>query len=341
VNVSISDEQRLLRDTAHGIGRRLSANPATLTAARADGSGAELLAELGLVQMRMPEEFGGAGASAFDVMLVTEALAQRAAVVPFFGPVLASELVNRSTPSAELTGSPGMLTVALSHSLAEGVTEADAERVGWDAAAATHAFAITPVDSASTLDVSLVQLATDELASADVTRILRRVTSTEPPVASLDEDGLHRWLAFALAMLAADLVGTMAGALELAVTHVSDRTQFGRPLGSFQALQHMLADAHTSAEAARVGVLHAAWAVDVLAPREALLAARIAKAYAAGAALQVTEATMQAHGGMGITWESPCHVYLRRAILGIATLGDERAQLNEIANARMSETGAR
>ena len=100
------------------------------------------------------------------------------------------------------------------------------------------------------------------------------------------------------------------------------RRQYGRSIGSFQAVQHLLADAHVLTEGSRSVTLHAAWAVDALpAGRRAGRRRGLAKAYCARAARTVCETAIQVHGGIGNTWECLAHVYLRRALLSSELLG--------------------
>jgi alkylation response protein AidB-like acyl-CoA dehydrogenase len=134
-------------------------------------------------------------------------------------------------------------------------------------------------------------------------------------------DDLTRWTALGLATACADLVGVMRGAIDLTVAYASERKQFGNAVGSFQAVQHLLADAAVHMEGSRTVSLHAAWAVDALPPADALAAAAAAKAYAARAARAVCEIAIQVHGGIGNTWDCLAHVYLRRALLSTDLFG--------------------
>jgi alkylation response protein AidB-like acyl-CoA dehydrogenase len=137
----------------------------------------------------------------------------------------------------------------------------------------------------------------------------------------LTTDDLASWTALGLALSTADLVGTMRGAVTLATDYAKDRRQYGTPIGSFQAVQHLLADAHVAMEGSRSVALHAAWAVDALAPDDALAAAALAKAYAGRAARTVCETAIQVHGGIGNTWECLAHLHLRRALLSTDLFG--------------------
>jgi alkylation response protein AidB-like acyl-CoA dehydrogenase len=117
----------------------------------------------------------------------------------------------------------------------------------------------------------------------------------------------------ALATLAAEAVGVGSQALELALDHARTRRQFGRPIGTFQAVAHQLVEAYMEVETARSLVYWAAWAVAEDAP-EASAAAAAAKARAARAAVGACERAIQAHGGVGFTWEHPLHRLYKRAL---------------------------
>jgi alkylation response protein AidB-like acyl-CoA dehydrogenase len=127
----------------------------------------------------------------------------------------------------------------------------------------------------------------------------------------------------------------MRGALDVTVAYASERRQFGVAVGSFQAVQHLLADARCLMEGSLSVALHASWAVDELAPDEALAAARVAKAYCARAARTVCENAVQVHGGIGNTWDCIVNVYLRRALLSSQWFGDDGVQLRELQRTRL------
>jgi alkylation response protein AidB-like acyl-CoA dehydrogenase len=171
--------------------------------------------------------------------------------------------------------------------------------------------------------------------SGDLTRQLVELTGGtgyEPVGGTVADPELMRWEALAQVALCADMVGAMRGALDLAVSYVSDRIQFGRPIGSFQAIQHLAADQHVSIEASQSATYYAAWAVDGLDPKAALSAALTAKTYVSRRGRQVTESVLQMHGGMGHTWEHRAHYFLRRVLLDRVTLGDESVQLARLAD---------
>jgi alkylation response protein AidB-like acyl-CoA dehydrogenase len=122
----------------------------------------------------------------------------------------------------------------------------------------------------------------------------------------------------------------MRGAIELAVDYALSRHQFGRSVGSFQAVQHLLADAYVLMEGSASVARHAAWAVDALPTESALAASSVAKAYCARAARTVCETSIQVHGGIGNTWECLAHVHLRRALVSGELFGGAGASLRRV-----------
>jgi alkylation response protein AidB-like acyl-CoA dehydrogenase len=130
--------------------------------------------------------------------------------------------------------------------------------------------------------------------------------------------------------LAAELTGVAQRALEMAVEYAQERKQFGRPIGSYQAVSHRCAEMLLETEGARSASYYAAWAADN-EPETAPLAASMAKAYASDAACRVTGASLQVHGGIGFTWEHDLHLYLKRARCAAIYLGDSRWHRERVA----------
>jgi alkylation response protein AidB-like acyl-CoA dehydrogenase len=151
------------------------------------------------------------------------------------------------------------------------------------------------------------------------------------------DDDRDRLQALVLTLLVADLLGTMSAALDAAVEHGRSRTQFGKPIGSFQAVQQIAAEDLVSVEATRSALYYSAWAVDALPAAEALRAARTAKAFASRAGVAVCEDVVQLFGGIGMTWESPAHVWLRRAHLDRRSFGDEHVHQAVLAYLDLTE----
>jgi alkylation response protein AidB-like acyl-CoA dehydrogenase len=156
-------------------------------------------------------------------------------------------------------------------------------------------------------------------AEVDLTRSLAGVVVQPAELSALPGDDALSWQALALTVTAADLVGASRGALDLATDYAKVREQYGSPIGSYQAIGHLLAEALTLIEGSISVLRHAAWAVDELPAEEAVRAAKIAKIYCARAARTVCETAIQVHGGIGNTWECLAHVYLRRVLAATGT----------------------
>ena len=151
-------------------------------------------------------------------------------------------------------------------------------------------------------------------ASVDLTGSLAGVVESPVELTELSDEDSGRWYALALSATAADILGAARGTHALATEYAKVREQYGAPIGSYQAVGHLLAEASALIEGSVSVVRHAAWAVDALPVREAVEAARIAKIYCARAGLTVCETSIQVHGGIGNTWECLAHVYLRRVL---------------------------
>jgi len=328
MDARLSAEQRALREAAARLAHDLGPGSVgdlgnARRAARLDAA----VAAAGWRELRAASADDGASeplGSAVDTALVAEELARGLADVTFLGPTLAAELrrLAGAAPASTLE------TVALTPALT-GLASAPAT----DSATADTAVAI---DSGGCTSALLLihgpdgaELATVALTAGkpapDLTRPLTSAQTTGaeriPAKHALTAALLDRWSAFTIAMTCADLVGTMRGAVHLGCEYAKIRRQYAAVIGTFQAVQHALANAHVAAEGSASAALHAAWAADALPPGEARLAAAIAKAYCSRAARSVCETVIQVHGGIGNTWECTAHLYLRRALLSARILG--------------------
>ena len=135
----------------------------------------------------------------------------------------------------------------------------------------------------------------------------------------------------------AELLGIGSAALDLAVAYAKEREQFGRPIGSFQAVKHRCADMLVDVEGMRSAVYYAAWCI-AADDRDRSVAASTAKTWCSDAGRRVTASCLQVHGGIGFTWESDVHLYLKRAQLDEVSFGDavfHRSRLAERLRARV------
>jgi hypothetical protein len=277
--------------------------------------------DAGWLELRDDAGDGAPLASGVEAAIVAGALGAAIADVAFSGPVLAADLLRRA--GVERTDDP--FAVAFGPDL----TAVGALEFSVDApVGATHAYGL---DGNQVVRVALA----DDGRGADLTRTMRGVAGDMVTVASIDDDDVARWRGLGLALTSADLVGVMRGVLDVTVAYAAERRQYGVPVGSFQAVQHLLAEAHTLMEGSHSVALHASWAVDALAPGAALEAGCTAKAYCARAARTVCETAVQVHGGIGNTWECLVHVYLRRALLSSQWFGDDSMQLRTLERERL------
>jgi alkylation response protein AidB-like acyl-CoA dehydrogenase len=248
------------------------------------------------------------GASGVEVAIVAEEFARGLVDVPFLGPVLADDLRLGAAGGTEPGGGepgrtepgrtgPGAIAVA---TIAVGTEAIDARGIG-------RVLAVR--------DGQILAARTGaEIPHADLTRTRAGIAGPLEPAGRLPGAHAGRWLALALAVTAADILGAARGAQALACDYARIRVQYGKTIGSYQAVAHPLAEGLALIEGSVSVLRHAAWAVDALAPADAVRAARIAKLYCARAGLAICETAVQVHGGIGNTWECLAHVYLRRVL---------------------------
>jgi alkylation response protein AidB-like acyl-CoA dehydrogenase len=337
VDARLTEEQEQIREAAEQLAPELGLKAPEMLPARDVGDKAwGRLADVGFLGVRMPETAGGLGLSGVEVALLAEQLGRFCVPLPFVGAaVWAGEWLRTANASRELLAAVADGSLRLAP-----VLDATLQRLASPGEAGI-AFESRGAAAGLVLDPETGRLTAVELgpviASQDLSRELRRVDAGAAEIdigdlgGPLDPDSRDRAHALVLSALAADLVGVMQAALDLAVAYTCEREQFGVKVGSFQALQHLAAEALVSLEGARGCSAYAAWSVDVLPARDALAAASAAKAYASEHARDVCETSIQMHGGIGMTWEAMPHVYLRRALLGRLTLGDEHTHYARLA----------
>ncbi|MEU6558219.1 acyl-CoA dehydrogenase family protein [Nocardia nova] len=229
------------------------------------------------------------GASGVEVALVTEEFARGLVDVSYLGPVLADDL--RGRPAGE----DGRWTLAVR---GRAVDAAGCDRAVVLADGQVLAGRLGPA-----------------VEVADPTRVAAEIDGRLDHIGEMSAEQTAQWFALALVGTTADLLGAARGAQALAVEYAKIRAQYGKTIGSYQAVAHLLAESQALIEGSISVLRYAAWGVDELAPAEAVRAARIAKIYCARAARTVCETAIQVHGGIGNTWECLAHIYLRRALV--------------------------
>ena len=356
MDFTFSEEQDLLRASVRE--RMEAAYPIDRVAALADADGdadadadgdgftrAEWsqAVEAGWTGISVPESEGGAGLSFLEEMLVAEELGRALYPGPFLASVVMALPTLREAGASELAAAvvAGERIATVAWFGIERADDPDASPATWDGRALSCHRLFVP--NLSTADLAVVVgwddlepalWAVDRDASGVRWRALPAVDGTRPQ-GELILDGAPATLVArgeaagsilatvrdrALAALAAEACGVADRALALAVEYASGRKQFGRAIGTFQAVSHSLAQAYMEVETARSLAYWAGWAV-AEAAEEAGVAAAAAKAKAAEAAVDACERSIQAHGGIGFTWEHPLHRFYKRALAIASTMG--------------------
>jgi alkylation response protein AidB-like acyl-CoA dehydrogenase len=309
------------------------------------------LADLGLFGVAIPEDLGGAGGTIEDLCAMIEEAAK--ALVP--GPVAATALatvvlsgsVDDQKLLAALASGERFAGVALEDP--EGSVQFDerASRatgsVPWVLGAAEGAVLIVPADGKSLLiDTGSDGVRIEPLEAADFSRPLARVVLTSAPATVLTGSvwaSPRRVEELAATLLAAEAAGVTRWSLDTAVAYAKVREQFGKPIGSFQAIKHLCAEMLCRAEQVAVAAADAARAAEDGDPRQLSIAAAIAAGIGIDAAKANAKDCIQVLGGIGITWEHDAHLYLRRAY-GIGQfLGGPARWLRRTAE--LTQAGAR
>lgn len=302
------------------------------TAVSRDDAWSEL-AGMGLAGLLVDEKLGGSSGSLLDACIVAEALAENLIPVPFVGSsVLAVSALQLFDPDddtdkvlGEIARGSRLVSMAFDQDLAWPPTGGTA--VAWDW--------LPGADIAWPHQGMLMRSAdvqVGKLLDRDLTRACVEIDLPGAPSGdAASSETCQQFIAVGRTISAASLVGTMSGALKLAVEHAKSRQQFGQAIGTFQAVQHMCSDMLVDVESSRTAMYGAAWAVENLAPHEAHRAASIAQMWASAAARRVSESAMQIHGGMGFTWECDVHLYIRSALLCGELFGGATRQLDAVA----------
>jgi alkylation response protein AidB-like acyl-CoA dehydrogenase len=322
VDFDLSSDQYALRDAARELlDARASTERVRKVLGSEQGYDAELWREMaaqGWVAIDLAEEAGGLGLGFVEVVVLAEEVGRHVAPAPFLGSVLARHaLADRPDWVQRLAAGDAIGALAFGTELAVDAPVADVlihvtsdEVVAYDLAAARPPAAAALDQTRSVARPDLAALGTgDRLGGGDLaTDLLDRGATA----------------------YAAELLGSAARMLEASVDYAKVREQFGRPIGSFQAIKHRCADMLVDVEGMRSAVWYAAWAIEAGADDRSL-AASTAKSWASDAGMRVMNSALQVHGGIGFTWEHDLHLYLKRAQLDSVLLGNATWHRERIA----------
>ena len=371
MNFDFSDEQKQLKDQA----RRFLADTSSMTAVRQILDGPEpydrvlwkRLGEMGFLGAAIPESYGGLGAGYLELCVIAEEMGRSLAPVPMSSSIyLAAELLKIAGSEAQkhkwlplLATGEAIGTVAVAERVGRVMPDKIACRVTNGlldgdkipvADGDVADFAIVAARSGSATGEKGISLFVVDLLSTGVSRaavstidptrsqasLKFRSVSAEP----LGEPGkgwdyIETVNDRAAILLAFEQIGGSDRALEMARDYALERMAFGRQIGSFQAVKHMLADMYVAAALARSNAYYGAWALSSDAP-ELSIAAASARVSATLAFQQCARNNIQVHGGMGFTWEFDCHLYYRRSNALALALGSLSSWEDKLI-ARMDE----
>ncbi len=357
MNFAFTEEQEELRKTVRQFLEAKSAEEAVReqmeTEAGFDAAvWSQMGEQMGLQGLIVPEEFGGSGYSYVELGIVLEEMGRSLLCAPFFSTVVlaANTLIHSGDDAAKAAHLPG---IAAGETIA---TVAFTEPSGkWDEAGITmeasgsgsdwtlngtkmfvldgHTANLIIVAARTGKGVSLFTVAGDAagltrtaLSTMDQTRKQAKLEFSNTPATLLGAEGegwtiLNSVLDLAAVGLAAEQVGGAQKVLEMAVEYAKVRVQFGRPIGSFQAIKHKCADMLLEVESAKSAAYYGMWCAAEMND-ELPSVASLAKAYCSEAYFHATAENIQIHGGIGFTWEHPAHLYFKRAKSSELLFGD-------------------
>jgi alkylation response protein AidB-like acyl-CoA dehydrogenase len=348
----LTESQQILKDTA----RKFFANECPIAHVRKlmetdtayDAPLWQTLAEQGFTGIIFPEEHGGMGLGIVELILLMEEAGYALLPGPLFSTMMAGAVLYASGTEAQqqnhlarICNGQARATVAFLESNANwdlmalrltGGSKLTGTKLFVTDAAIADFIVVAATDGVYLVQAKAPGLKIEPMKGIDLTRKLHSVSFSNTPAEKLggNASGLEQALNIATATLAAEMTGGMQRVLETTVAYAKTRKQFGKPIGIFQAVQHMCADMYLETESARSAAYYAAWALQENAP-DAATAVSIAKMYASDAGRTVGNRGIQVHGGMGFTWENDIHLYYRRAKASETMLGDAAFHRERIA----------
>ena len=312
-----------------------------------------LAIDLGLAALIIPEKLGGAGASYREAAVVLEELGRSVAPVPFLGSAVVAttaalacdgtdDLVG-ALARAERTAALAVPFAAWGSPLPTVIADVDSSLVGTVTSVADALTADTLLVPTGrglfVVDAAAAEVTRTPVTSLDMTRQLADITFTGAPGRSIADPAtsaaaVTRALTVGAALLASEQYGVASWCLDETVDYMKTRYQFGRQIGSFQALKHRIADVWVDVTQSRAVARYAADCAATDDP-DLAVAASVAQAFNSGMAVRTAEECLQLHGGIGFTWEHPIHLYLKRAkstSIAFGTAAAHRATLGDLIN---------
>jgi alkylation response protein AidB-like acyl-CoA dehydrogenase len=366
MNFAFSEEQEELRKTVRAFLEAKSDETAVREQMETDnGFDAavwnQMGEQMGLQGLAIPEEFGGSGYGFVELGVVLEEMGRALLCGPYFSTVVlaANTLLHSGDDAAKAKYLPGIASGETIATLAytepsgkwdeSGITmEAASSGGGWTLSGTKmyvldgHTANVLIVAAKTGKGTSLFAVQGDAagltrtaLSTMDQTRKQAKLEFANTPAELIGTEGdgwnvLSRVLDLAAVALAAEQVGGAQKVLEMAVEYAKVRVQFGRPIGSFQAIKHKCADMLLEVESAKSAAYYGLWCASELND-ELPSVASLAKAYCSEAYFHATAENIQIHGGIGFTWEHPAHLYFKRAKSSELLFGDPTYHREQLA----------
>jgi alkylation response protein AidB-like acyl-CoA dehydrogenase len=324
MNFGFSDEEQAIKDTAREMLAARSPFTKVREAAEARQPDEALwkeICELGWAGIAIPEEHGGQGLGILALALLCEELGYACAAVPFLSNAITGLVIDQAGSEEQRERWLG----GIASGEGRGAAALDRENPALVADAVGAAVLVLPADGDGGRLVDPAEAEIEPRELIDATRSFARVSASGgDPLPG--QSGMYR----PMVAVAAELTGVAQRALDMAVSYAKEREQFGRPIGSYQAVSHMCAQMLYEVEEARSLTYYAGWTADA-EPESLPLAASMAKARASDAAWRVTADALQVHGGIGFTWEHDLHHLLKRARVTGGLLGSAGAHRDRVA----------
>jgi len=339
MDFDLSEDQTALRDGARELLDGLSPPEAVRIVVEAGGGQSDAIwaamVEQGWLGVALAEERGGLGFGTVELAVLLEEIGRHATPVPFASTVLAIDVLDAAGRTADVDRLvAGEAVGAVAWSARADAVRATESGGAWvldgraDPTLAAPSASVVIVVAAAPDGPGLFLVDLDAVGrpaaepAIDRTRELAWLDFAATPAERLGgADAVEALLDRGAVFACAEMLGGAGKVLEMTVEYAKDRVQFGRPIGSFQALKHRCADMLVDVEGMRSTVYWAAWCIGAGDP-EASIAASTTKVWTADASKRVMASGLQVHGGIGFTWEHDLHLFLKRAQLDQMTFGD-------------------
>jgi alkylation response protein AidB-like acyl-CoA dehydrogenase len=333
MNFDFTDDQQAIKRTANELlaARFKPEHVRELAEARAyDDDAWKEMSELGWAGIFIDENHGGQGLGIVELVILMEELGYALAPVPFLSNAAAGlALQFAGTDEQKERWLPGIASGEARGTV--GVVRDGEARLVPDADSAEVIVLISANGSSTVVEASAAEV--EPFEAMDRTRRFARVRADGAEALGGDHLAAADRIVTALS---AETVGVAQKAMEMAVAYARERKQFGRPIGSYQAVSHRCAQMLLEVEGSRSGAYYAGWCADA-EPESLPAAASMAKAYSSDAGWRVCGSSLQVHGGIGFTWEHDLHFYLKRAKTNAMLFGSAREHRERVAELSLGQ----